>query len=237
MSDWASIAGIPLWGWLFVLPLLIALACFFVPLHARQFLRPLWAGLDRIYGLFGAISGVFMVIILLLIVAQMTARWSGISFPGSTNFAGYAMASASFLALGYAFTKGAHIRVSILLNANNFTRFWVDAYAMAIGAVIATYFARFAVKTTILSEMINDRTQGQDKVPETLLTLVEMFGTWPWNWGALWAESGSDWVFTPIWLPQIPMSIGTIVLAIALWDHLYRLIITGKTHIIGEAVE
>ena len=85
--------------------------------------------------------------------------------------------------------------------------------------------------------MLNDRTQGQDKVPEWLLTGVQMFGTWPWEWGALWAASGDEWVFTPLWLPQIPMCIGTILLAIALWDYLARLVVNGQSSIVKEAVE
>ena len=50
-------------------------------------------------------------------------------------------------------------------------------------------------------------------------------------------KSGSEWVYTPVWLPQLPMSIGTTLLAIALWDNLYRLLINGKTSIKREAVE
>ena len=41
------------------------------------------------------------------------------NFPGSTEYAGYAMAATSFFALAYTLTQGAHIRVSILLNLNN----------------------------------------------------------------------------------------------------------------------
>jgi len=108
---------------------------------------------------------------------------------------------------------------------------------MLIAAIIATYFARYAVKTNFMSEILNDRTQGLDKVPEWLLTFVTMFGTWPWDWSELWAQSGSEMVFTPIWLPQIAMSIGTVLLAIAVWDNLFRLLINQKTSIKSETVE
>ena len=131
--------------------------------HAmRPHLERLWAVLDRLYLASGVLAAIFMVTILLLIIAQMAARWTGITFEGSTEFAGYAMAATSFFALAHAFGRGAHIRVSILLNLNSFTRMWLDAAAMLVAAVIATYFARYAVKTNFLSEMLNDRTQGQD---------------------------------------------------------------------------
>lgn len=31
---------------------------------------------------------------------------------------------------------------------------------------------------------------------------------------------------TPLWIPQIAMSIGAVLLAVALWDHLYRILFT-----------
>ncbi|MGB2188844.1 MAG: TRAP transporter small permease, partial [Candidatus Puniceispirillaceae bacterium] len=156
---------------------------------------------------------------------------------GSTEFAGYAMAATSFFALAHAFGRGAHIRVSILLNLNRFTRMWLDAAAMLIAAVIATYFARYAVKTNFLSEMLNDRTQGQDQIPEWFVTFLSMFATAPDGWAALWRSSGDEWIYTPVWVPQIPMSIGTILLAVALWDHLVRLLVTDESAITSEIVE
>ena len=237
MHDWQSFLGLPLWSWLFVFPSMLAFYCLFYRDAARCFLSPIWKPLDRVYQISGIIAASFMVLILLLIVGQMVARWSGMVFPGGTEFAGYAMACTSFFALAYTLNHGAHIRVSIFLNMNNFLRFWLDAFAMLIAAIIATYFARYAVKTNFMSETLNDRTQGLDQVPEWLLTLVSMGGTLPWNWAGLWADTGSKLVFTPIWLPQIAMSMGTILLAIAVWDNLYRLLINQETSIKSEAIE
>ena len=87
------------------------------------------------------------------------------------------MACTSFFALAYTLNHGAHIRVSIFLNMNDFLRYWLDAFAMLISAITATYFARYAVKTNFFSEMLNDRTQGLDQVPEWVLTVVATFGT------------------------------------------------------------
>ena len=237
VRDWQPFLGLPLWFWLFIAPSLFAFFCLYSRNAARRILAPLWRVLDRIYQFSGAIAACFMVLILILIVGQMIARWSGMVFPGGTEFAGYAMACTSFFALAYTLNHGAHIRVSIFLNMNSFLRYWLDAFAMLISAITATYFARYAVKTNFFSEMLNDRTQGLDKVPEWLLTAVSMFGTWPWNWVELWANSGSEMVFTPLWLPQIAMSIGTILLAIAVWDNLYRLLINQVSNIKSETVE
>ncbi|MEM6617999.1 MAG: TRAP transporter small permease subunit [Pseudomonadota bacterium] len=234
MGDWQPVMGLPLWAWIFVAP--TALAALLWATRPRTLLRPVWRILDAVYTGAGVLAAFFMMVILGLIVAQMVARWSGVTFPGSTAFAGYAMAATSFFALAHALTHGAHIRVSILLNANAFTRRWLNAAAMLVAAITATYFARFAIKTNFISEMLNDRTQETDKVPEWLLTAVTMLGTWPWEWGDLWARSGSEWVFTPVWLPQLPMSVGTVLLAVALWDYLVRLLVDDR-RIEAESVE
>ncbi|MDQ2093194.1 TRAP transporter small permease [Rhodalgimonas zhirmunskyi] len=237
MRDWQPFLGLPLWVWLFVIPAGFAVLCAVQPRQARHLLKPLWTLLDRLYLWAGVLAAFFMVTILALIVAQMIARWSSVTFHGSTEYAGYAMAATSFFALAHTLTRGAHIRVSIFLNMNRFLSLWLDAFAMLIAAITATYFARYAIKTNILSEMINDRTQGQDFVPEWLVTLISMLGNSPTKWGQMWAETGSDWIYTPMWLPQLPMSIGTVLLAVALWDYLIRLLVDRETHIHSEAVE
>lgn len=230
MRDWSPVMGLPLWVWLFVLPSLIGVFCLIAGPRIERGLRPVWRFLDGVYFASGAIAAFFMVTILLLIVAQMIARWTGVALPGTTEFAGYAMAATSFFALCHALTRGAHIRVSIILNSTRFLKRWLDVFAVFGAAVIATYFARFAIKTNQFSEMLNDRTQGQDRIPEWVVALFKLdFSE---------AFSGSDaLVYTPVWIPQLAMSAGTILLAIALWDTLYRMLVTGVNPIVSEAVE
>ncbi len=237
MSDWPLYFGLPLWFWLFVAPAIFALFARLQRERVRPVLTRAWRFLDRIYTASGVLAAFFMVMILTIIVLQMIARWTGVTFEGSTEFAGYAMAATSFFALAHALGRGAHIRVSILLNLNRYTKLWLDAFAMLVAAIIATYFARYAIKTNFMSEMLNDRTQGQDMIPEWILSALKMPGTAPGQWADLWAKTGSEWVYTPVWVPQIPMSIGTILLAIALWDHLIRLLVTNETAIKAETVK
>ncbi len=211
MSDWSPFLGLPLWVWLFVIPTALAAIARLQRARLMPLLRRIWRVLDAVYLASGVLAAVFMVMILLLIVAQMGARWAGITFEGSTEFAGYAMAATSFFALAHAFSRGAHIRVSILLNLNSFTRMWLDAGAMLVA--------------------------GQDQIPEWVVSFLSMFGTAPGNWGAIWEKTGDAWIYTPVWVPQLPMSVGTVLLAIALWDHLVRLLVTDETAIKGETVE
>lgn len=230
MRDWSPVLGLPLWVWLFVLPSLIGLLCLFAGPRLRPVLSPIWWVLDKLYLLSGMIAAFFMLTILGLIVVGMVARWTSVAVPGTTEFAGYAMAATSFFALSHAMMRGAHIRVSIVLNSTAFLRRWLDVFAVFGAAVIATYFARFAIKANIFSEMLNDRTQGQDQIPEWVVAFFSL--------DFAGAAAGSDTlVYTPVWIPQLAMSIGTVLLAIALWDTLYRMLVTGQNPIVSESVE
>ncbi len=230
MRDWSPVMGLPLWVWLFVLPSVFGLFCLYAGAWLKPVLSPIWRILDGVYFASGMIAAFFMITILSLIVVGMVGRWTSTAVPGTTEFAGYAMAATSFFALCHALTKGAHIRVSIVLNANDFLRRWLDVFAVFGAAVIATYFARYAIKTNQFSEMLNDRTQGQDQIPEWLVSLFRLDFS-----GAV--SGGSELVYTPVWIPQLAMSIGTVLLAVALWDTLYRMLITGVNPIVSESVE
>ena len=60
--------------------------------------HPLRAMLDGLYHAAGLMAAGCLVAILGVIVAQMVTRWAGIAFPGGPQYAGYLMASATFLA-------------------------------------------------------------------------------------------------------------------------------------------
>jgi small basic protein len=102
MTNWPDIIGIPLWMWIFGLPLAIALFAAIQAEIISRIFQPLWAILDRVYTISGYIAAFFMCVILLITIGQMGSRWLGLTFEGSTEFAGYAMAATSFFALAHA---------------------------------------------------------------------------------------------------------------------------------------
>lgn len=161
--------------------------------------------LDALYKFGGVIAALFLIAILVLIVIQMVARWTGEVFSGAPDYAGYCMAAASFFAFAYALNQGSHIRVSLLLNALGSKRWWGEVWCFAIGAILSSYFAYYAIKATYWSRKLNDISQGQD--------------AWP------------------IWIPQLSMAIGSILLAICFWDNLSRLIFTGNHAIQKNAID
>ena len=122
--------------------------------------------LDRLYFASGVIASLFLIAILVLIVLQMLARWTGEVFPGAPNYAGYCMAAASFFAFAYALNRGSHIRVSILLNAvGEKARRYINIWCFTIGAALGWYFCYYACKMTYWSWKFKDISQGQDATP------------------------------------------------------------------------
>ncbi len=161
--------------------------------------------LDTLYLTGGIIAAGFMVAILCIIVGQMVTRWAGIAFPGSTDYAGYCMAAASFLAFPYALNAGSHIRVTLVLNRlGNFRRVG-EIWCMAIGTALAGYLAWYAVRAVYWSHFLGDISQGQDELP--------------------------------LWIPQLSMAAGSILLAIAFLDNLVSLIIMGDDNIEAEKLK
>ena len=119
--------------------------------------------LDQVYFVSGVAAALCLIAILFLIVIQMLARWTGEVFPGAAEYAGYAMAAASFLAFAHALTRGSHIRVSILLNAvGPRARRLLDIWCFAIGAAVMWYFVYYAQRFVYWSWKFNEVSQGQD---------------------------------------------------------------------------
>lgn len=160
--------------------------------------------LDHLYTAGGVLAALFLIAILVLIMVQMLARWTGQVFSGAPDYAGYCMAAASFLAFAHALNRGAHIRVSLLLNVAGRFRYYLELWCFTIGAAATIYLAWYAVKATIWSHKFQDISQGQDA--------------------------------TPIWIPQLGMSIGAVLLAICFVDNLARLIVLRKHAMVSETV-
>lgn len=129
-------------------------------------LRSLRSGLDILYFAAGVLAALCLISILALIVVQMLARWTGEVFPGAPDYAGYAMAAASFLAFANALNRGSHIRVSLLLNAvPKGVRRILEVWCFGIGAAVMWYFVWYAGKFVYWSWKFNDISQGQDRTP------------------------------------------------------------------------
>ncbi|MGB3313846.1 MAG: TRAP transporter small permease [Albidovulum sp.] len=155
--------------------------------------------LDSLYGVCASLAALCLVSMLAVIVIQMIARWSSFTFPGATDYAGYLMAAASFLAFAGALNSGAHIRVGLFLNALGKRRYWGELWCLLIGSAASCFLAWYAVRLVYWSWKLKDVSQGQDA--------------------------------TPLWIVQMPVAFGAILLAIAFADNLITLILTGRDNI------
>ena len=153
--------------------------------------------LDSLYQLSGFAGATMLFLILLMVVAQMIARWIEVPVTGLTEIAGYCMGATSFFGLGYALSKNSHIRVNLIVGQKGEENRIADILCTLVGTVLAAALAYFAIKATVLSYRFNEISQGQDAMPT--------------------------------WIPQIAMSIGTVVLLIALIDRLAGLVISTDT--------
>ncbi|MFD2177904.1 TRAP transporter small permease [Veronia pacifica] len=68
-----------------------------------------------LYLLSGGLSGFFIVLIMLIILAQIIGRMFGFIVPSAGDFSGYALAASTFFGLAYTFREGGHIRVNLAI--------------------------------------------------------------------------------------------------------------------------
>lgn len=159
--------------------------------------------LHKLYTLSGWLSGVFLVLICLLVVAQILARQLGTMVPAADEFAAYAMAASGFLALPYALQRGAHIRVELMLRLlPQGARRAADVLATLVGLGIAAYLAWYCA-----------------------LFVMESYE---------FKEVSSGLLPIPMWLPQLPMLLGTLILAIAMAERLV-LVCLGRRFEVADA--
>ena len=122
--------------------------------------------LDLFYAGCGLLAGICLVGIAVFVVLQIVARPAGIVMTWTDEFAGYAMAASSFLALAYTFNTGGHIRVGMLLDtAPPAGRRWLDGLCLVMAIAIVGYFAWSSVVMTWQSYQFNEMGQGTFGVP------------------------------------------------------------------------
>ncbi|MEM7288983.1 MAG: TRAP transporter small permease [Pseudomonadota bacterium] len=155
--------------------------------------------LDGMYLAGGIAAALCLIAIVCLIVLQIASRNFGFPFRGGPDYAGYAMAAASFLGFAYALNHGAHIRVSLLVSALGKYRFWGEVWCYGVGTAITSIFAWFACNFTYESYRFNDISSGLDA--------------------------------TPLWIPQLSMAAGSLLLALCFWDNLITLLMTRSSNI------
>jgi TRAP-type C4-dicarboxylate transport system permease small subunit len=134
-------------------------------------------GLDGLYLLSGYLAAASMVAILGLTVAQVAGRLIGVNLRGLTDYAGYFMAAAAFLAFAHALNNGAHIRIEIFLSLLGKYRNLGEKSALVVATAIAAWFAYHSCAMVYWTYVLGDMSQGLDATPLWIPQLVMAFGT------------------------------------------------------------
>ena len=140
-------------------------------------LRALDRFLDRLYGWCGYAAAALLVLLAALIVTSIVSRLAGAFIPGLSEYSGYAMAAASFLAFAYTFRENGHIRVAMLLSALHGRRRWaLQLWCLAAATVISGYFAYYLARMAYVSWRLGDVSEGVDATPLWIPQTVTAFG-------------------------------------------------------------
>lgn len=133
--------------------------------------------LDLFYNTCGVLAGLSLIGITAFVMLQIVARPLGIVFSWTPEYAGYAMASLSFLGLAYTFNTGGQIRVGMLLNVlPSSGRRWLDGLCLVMALGVMGYFAWHSAVMTWQSYEFNDMGQGVIPVPLWIPQTVMTFG-------------------------------------------------------------
>lgn len=134
--------------------------------------------LDRLYWLSGVVAAFFLAAIFAIVILQVAAntvdrvaglifgRAIGIAIPSYADFAGFFLATTSFLGLAATLRKGALIRVNLLIQGfHGRTRQIIEIWCAGAGAFISGYATWYSVELAIESYHFNDLSTGIIAVP------------------------------------------------------------------------
>lgn len=147
--------------------------------------------LNQFYVFCAFLSGLFLVGMVLLVLAQIITRFFDAHIPSSDDVSGYMVAWSTFLGLAYTMNKNKHIRVDVLFNFLSVRSKWFMEILVNIwGSILIGLLFYYVV--FIVQEAYNygDVTSGYIAFPLWLIQLPFLFGIF-----ALWV-SVTDRFFT-----------------------------------------
>lgn len=127
--------------------------------------RPVSSALDALYRFGAWVAGALLVALCGLVLWSIVARAFGLYAGGATEFAGYAMATSTFLALAYTFRTDGHIRVALLIDrASGAPRRALELVCLAFMAAVAVFVAVYMTRLALDSYAYGERSEGADAV-------------------------------------------------------------------------
>lgn len=124
------------------------------------------AALRLLYAASGALAGVCLVLMLIMIVLNIAGGVFGFFIRGLDAYAGYLMAGGVFLALAHTFKAGEHIRVTLLIQRLTGTAHkLLELACLALGVALTGLVAWACVRLAWLSWVFNEPSQATDRTP------------------------------------------------------------------------
>lgn len=122
--------------------------------------------LDRIYTGAAYLAGIFLIGTLVAVLAGIFGRLLHFHIPGLDAYAGYSMATSSFLALAHTLRRHEHIRVTLVLQSLPPAIGRVlDAACYFVAVVASATLAWFSFHLAWQSYLFNDISTGLDATP------------------------------------------------------------------------
>ena len=121
--------------------------------------------LNSFYRYSGYIASFFLILILVFIFTGIASRVFGFYIRGLTEYSGYSLATASFLALAYTFNENGHIRITLFLDkAEGGVLRFLSIWCLAISTFFSGFLAFYFIKMWIVSIQLGERSQGADEI-------------------------------------------------------------------------
>lgn len=117
--------------------------------------------LEAIYRLSGVAAGLFLVLIGVLSLLQISGRLLGFAAHSFDEYAGYCMAASTFLGLTWTFRCNEHIRLALLLErTRGGMRRAMEILCLATALAIIGFFAWSTIEMTWTSFTLKEPSQG-----------------------------------------------------------------------------
>ena len=130
------------------------------------------------YQLSAFLSGSCLVIMTVLIVMQIIARFFGLVIPSSEDFAGWLLSATIFFGLAYTFQQGGHIRVNLLLlRLSAKHKKYAEFFNIIVGLLISAYLAYYTFFTVYESFDFDDVTDTYIALPLWIVQLPMAIGS------------------------------------------------------------
>lgn len=134
--------------------------------------------LDKLYLFSGIAAACFIFAICAVVMAQVTLNLIdklasfftgsaiGLTIPSYSDFTGFFLAAASFLALAYTLREGGHIRVTLLLGSLSARVRWVfEFWSVGMAALLTAYLSFYTLRLVYESFHFGDKSSGIVPVP------------------------------------------------------------------------